>query len=341
MKDIIKILLTKDYFGSNEKSSLCRTRMIVSIILGLAAGAMLITNIKNNSMVMAYSSIVLVVGFAISAILAGVVKHAAGSAHIIGLLVALVLSAFAITGGNNGFAILWVLLVPMFSISLIGVIPGLVLSTYFCIFICVLFLTPLSSYIDGKYTADFIKRFPTLYLCDFAVATYFALQRDYYQKKLHLQAFTDSMTGLLNRRTFMDTLETIKGDYSIVMVDLNGLKIVNDTHGHEAGDEFIMAVSKICADEFSDNAKVCRIGGDEFAIIVKGDKELIERQVEKLHERASAMQSGVNFKLSFSTGVAHSKDYPAKGYEELFKRADEIMYKNKMLYYEDNKHNRR
>lgn len=343
MREVIKVLFTKDVLAENSQNVLCRSRAIVSAILGIAAMLMLFQNIRNGSTVMAYASAVLVAGFLISSVVAGLLKKTTMSGVLIALLVGFVLSVFAITGGNQGFAILWILLVPMFSVSLLGITSGLIVSTYFLVFIFVIFKTPYNVNMTDLYTSSFIAKFPVLYLCDYAIATYFSLQREYLQKQLHIQAHVDGMTGLYNRRTFMEQLQACSGKsvYSILMVDLNGLKVVNDGFGHEAGDDFICQVSKICTKVFNKNALVCRIGGDEIAIISYEDKNTVNKKIKELHELENKAKGKFSYKVSFSTGVAYSEDNERVIPEELFKLADAEMYKSKSAYYRDNNNNRR
>ena len=85
----------------------------------------------------------------------------------------------------------------------------------------------------------------------------------------------DALTGVKNKRAYvqaeteMDQEIDKKAPFSMVVCDLNGLKQVNDTQGHKAGDEFIRNACKVICDVF-DHSPVFRIGGDEFAVILKG-----------------------------------------------------------------------
>lgn len=341
IKEIFKVIRLKSI--NENKLNICKSRTIVSVILCLSSAFMLAMNLKNHSMLMAYASIILVVGFLISGFAAGVMKNSILSGIVIALLVGFVLSLFALTGGNEGFAILWVLLVPMFAISLLGLEAGLLVSTYFMIFLFVIFSTPARACVVDKYKATFISRFPILYLCDYAISTYFSIQRLYYHKKLEYQAYADGLTGLYNRRYFMEQLQKINNNsvYSIVMVDLNGLKNVNDELGHEKGDSFICNVSDIFAEKFADNSKVCRIGGDEIAIISYDTPDVIDSKIKASYAAAAETNAKLDFKLSFSVGVAHKNAEDNISAEKLFKQADKSMYENKIEYYKDSSHNRR
>lgn len=342
LKDFFETIKLKDIDERSEISR-CKARTTVSVILCLAAAVMMVLNFKNNSMVMAYSSVVLVAGFLVSAFFSGLLKKSFASGVIIALLVGFVLSVFALTGGNEGFAILWVLLVPLFSISLLGVVPGLVVSTYFMVFLFVIFATPIKVSMADKYSSSFISRFPVLYMCDYAIATFFSLQRVYYHKKLEYQAYSDGLTGLYNRRYFMENLLKYnnENEYSIIMVDLNGLKRVNDELGHESGDKFICCVSDLLKKEFTDKAKICRIGGDEIAIISHEKSDILEEKINQVKYAADELSKDCDFKISFSVGMAHNLKDDFKTPEKLLRLADKNMYKNKMDYYNDSANNRR
>lgn len=131
MRGIISVLFSKDTLLKNESKDLCRSRCIVSVVLCVAAALMLVMNIKNHATMMSFASIVLVVGFAISAFVAGVLRKET-------------LSAIIIAG-----------LVPLFAINILGVVSGLGLSVYFLLFLFVLFKTPLCSLVQDKYTVSF------------------------------------------------------------------------------------------------------------------------------------------------------------------------------------------
>lgn len=343
MKELIRTIFYNDVLIDDNSDRLCSSRAIVSLIAASAAGIMLIMNIQNQTIDMIYTSIILIVGFILSAIISGIFKKPNISTYLIAILVCLVFSLFIIGGGNQGFATLWVLLVPMFAIYLLGIKPGLIVSSYFVFLLFIVFAMPARFNLSEIYNPVFIKRFPFLYLCDYTIATYFALQRDYYQKKLKLQAYTDGLTGVFNRRMFMEQLNSINNtdSYSIVMLDLNGLKYVNDTFGHEKGDEYIRRTAAICQKEFDKHTRICRIGGDEFAFIAYGKTIDIDSKISRLHEAAATLSDKAEYKLSFSTGVVHSALHPDLSAEQIFKLADQDMYNNKINYYKDKKNNRR
>ena len=111
-----------------------------------------------------------------------------------------VFTVFPISGGNEGFAVLWLLLIPLFSISLFGMKIGFGMNIYFTLLIIALYYTPLSIYIQNLYTDNFMKRFPILFLADSVTAQFLSLSTEYYYKLTRLQVYTDDMTGAYNRK---------------------------------------------------------------------------------------------------------------------------------------------
>lgn len=344
MKEVIKVLKSNDFVLRNDKKTLYKNRCLVSVVLCITATLMLIQNLAYGSMTLAYLSIILLVGFLTSAIFAGVFKMEKVSATIIAGLAAVILSAFALTGGNEGFAVLWILLVPLFSINILGVLPGVLVSTYFLIFLFVLFDTPAKSIIEGKYTTSFISRFFVLYMSDYLIATFFSLQREYYHRKLRIQVYTDGLTGAYNRRFFMESLKDLekkKKAYGIISIDLNGLKRVNDSLGHEAGDEIIKGVVECCEKTFEEKDIICRLGGDEFSVISFENEETIKMRIGELNAYSKKWKGRLVDSISFATGYAYQAAESEKTYSEIMKIADQKMYQNKKEYYQDKNHNRR
>lgn len=343
MKENLKILFSQDSMLQRDDKTLCRMRFVVSLVLCIAATLMLVMNLKNHSDTMTKASIILVAGFLLSCLAAGVLKKPRISAIIIALLVGFVLSVFALTGGNEGFAILWILLVPLFAINILGVAAGLTISTYFLIFLFVLFHTGAKVYIADKYSASFIGRFPVLYLSDYLIATFFSLQRELYHRQLKMQAYSDGLTGAYNRRFFMEQLQNMDAAnetaYALVALDLNGLKSVNDSLGHEAGDEMIQGIVECCKEAFDKTDFVCRTGGDEYVVIALGDQNAITKKLEKLQKCKEKWTGKKVQKISFAVGCAYKE--VGVSYEELMKMADTEMYKDKTLYYQDARNNRR
>ena len=148
-------------------------------------------------------------------------------------------------------------------------------------------------------------------------------------------ANTDPMTGVKSKYAYMrqekDLDDAIRQErtkeFSVVVCDLNGLKQINDTYGHKAGDDYIRAASKMICEIFQ-HSPVFRIGGDEFVVLLTGhDYKERELLLEKLNQESEANIG--NGKVVVAAGIA---DYLPGGDADahsVFQRADRLMYSRK------------
>ncbi len=155
---------------------------------------------------------------------------------------------------------------------------------------------------------------------------------------LETQTLHDSLTGLANRTLFAGRLEEALGrpgaEVSVLFCDLDDLKVVNDTHGHEVGDALLTEVAARMVACVSDSDTVARLSGDEFAVLLAGgdDAETVaSRVVGAVAEPMIAL--GRRLDPTISIGVAR---HPARapddriGRRDLLQRADEAMYAAKL-----------
>ncbi|MBO4583844.1 MAG: GGDEF domain-containing protein [Clostridia bacterium] len=151
-------------------------------------------------------------------------------------------------------------------------------------------------------------------------------------------AYYDQMTGLKNRRAYAEVIdglyEGVPEDLCVVMVDINGLKATNDTYGHEAGDELIVAASECLASAFEHVGDVYRIGGDEFCVVVNGPASGAERSLDRLSALASGWKGKYINGFSISSGICTAKE--SDDIERIVVEADHRMYLSKRKYYDDN-----
>ncbi|GFO61457.1 hypothetical protein GMST_37820 [Geomonas silvestris] len=138
----------------------------------------------------------------------------------------------------------------------------------------------------------------------------------------------DILTGLYNRAFFEAELEHLaqgrRLPLCIVMADVNGLKMVNDTRGHEAGDELIRLAARVIQRAFRSDEVVARIGGDEFAILLPGASlEVTKEAVERI--RRSPEMTGGKLSIAFGVACAQGKDQVGAA----LKQSDELMYLDK------------
>jgi len=153
------------------------------------------------------------------------------------------------------------------------------------------------------------------------------------EEKIKYLSFHDSLTGLYNRAYFDEELRRLDTarqlPITIVMGDINGLKIINDAYGHEKGDLFIKKIADILRDTFRKEDIISRWGGDEFIAILpstyeKDTKDIINRIKKMCIERSTA-----DMPLSISLGVS-SKKSSNKDMNSVLKEAEDKMYKCKI-----------
>ncbi|OPY62739.1 MAG: Cyclic di-GMP phosphodiesterase response regulator RpfG [Pelotomaculum sp. PtaU1.Bin065] len=155
------------------------------------------------------------------------------------------------------------------------------------------------------------------------------------EERLKHISLHDSLTGLHNRAYFEEEMRRVGGGRGntagIIVCDVDGLKLVNDTLGHEAGDALLLTVANIIRSSFRESDVVARIGGDEFAAIIPDTKESTLAEACKRIKDAIARHNATNHELplSISVGFAARSDQSIS-INELFKEADNKMYREKL-----------
>ncbi len=147
----------------------------------------------------------------------------------------------------------------------------------------------------------------------------------------------DVLTKLYNRSFYVDEMNRLerKGLYpvTVIMIDLNGLKAVNDQLGHAAGDALLRRAGEVLSKAVDKPSYAARIGGDEFALLLPStderDGNVVLESIESLVEVNNQFYSGTP--LSFAMGAATSQ--PGERLESVGKRADLLMYEAKRAYY--------
>ena len=160
------------------------------------------------------------------------------------------------------------------------------------------------------------------------------------ERHLDSIASQDTLTGFKNYAAYTAVISELnesieQGDdpkFSVVMMDVNGLKKINDTYGHEAGNELILGGAKLMDIAFSD-CDIYRIGGDEFVVILRDEcysnrKERFE-MFTSLMEDATFSASGIELPVTVAAGIADYDKELHSTYEDVFHCADAYMYQNK------------
>jgi len=148
-------------------------------------------------------------------------------------------------------------------------------------------------------------------------------------------SFRDTLTSLYNARKFLNTLkENTKENkaYSLIYIDLNDFKKINDNLGHDSGDQVLTIVARKISNCIRESDRAFRIGGDEFTVVLTGDHsaQFVESVISRIKESISRETVLKNGRLQIFASAGFSR-YPVDGtnYEEIIKIADNNMYNDK------------
>ncbi|MEC0207584.1 sensor domain-containing diguanylate cyclase [Paenibacillus ehimensis] len=145
-------------------------------------------------------------------------------------------------------------------------------------------------------------------------------------------AMTDSLTGLTNRRTFesiMTQWTEKQQPFALIMMDIDRFKSINDTYGHQAGDEVLKHLARILTSSVRSNDVCCRYGGEEFVVLLpytSAPEALIT--AERVRTAFETRENPLGIPLTVSSGIAHYPSH-AESAEMLFQRADHALYQAK------------
>lgn len=148
------------------------------------------------------------------------------------------------------------------------------------------------------------------------------------RQRFEMLSRTDMLSGLMNRRAFLDTFERMRGEVALILLDIDRFKSINDTLGHKAGDDVIVRVAQCLTDLLGEGATVARIGGEEFAVLLVGPRcddalevaHSICRSVEAMGFEVAGLPVSVTISGGVSAGVSEL------GFSELFSAADRALY---------------
>lgn len=155
------------------------------------------------------------------------------------------------------------------------------------------------------------------------------------EEKLIHNSNTDELTGCFNRRAYEKEISNINLDdfFVYISMDVNGLKVVNDTLGHAAGDELIKGAAECMKKTLGQYGKVYRIGGDEFATIIYIDKDRINDIKDEFNCVVSGWSGKIINSIKISQGYVTSEERNWKSIYDIAKVADTRMYEDKSSFY--------
>ncbi len=165
------------------------------------------------------------------------------------------------------------------------------------------------------------------------------------EKKLLRISHRDALTGLYNRLHFeaeSARLIELRQDLGLVICDVDGLKLINDSFGHAAGDRLLCRAAQLLKEHFTHRGVLCRIGGDEFAILLPhATPELLEEAAQALQSALAAhppLEDG-QLRLIISLGCAHlpGPTLSREAFYRAFTEADDAMYRQKLSHDQSNR----
>lgn len=149
-------------------------------------------------------------------------------------------------------------------------------------------------------------------------------------------ARTDYLTGVANRRSFfefanieIERASRYKHHFTVVYMDIDNFKAINDTSGHTVGDSILRSVGKTIKNISRSSDLIARVGGDEFVILLpESDYQSAKVAINKIHAKLSEMAQHNGWPITFSFGVVTFASTPSS-VDEMVKKADDLMYSAK------------
>jgi len=192
---------------------------------------------------------------------------------------------------------------------------------------------------DGSLVHVSFVAFPIIYNNKYV--GYYAIYLDITDRKkaeerLKYITFHDPLTGSYNRSYFEQKLQELQHSFpqqlGLIVCDIDGLKIINDTLSHNAGDEILINTARLISQYLDETAVFARIGGDEFAILLPDyDEAAVSSLVDKIREAINNYNADQrNIPLNISLGFSIMKDPSRQDIRQLYIEADNNMYRNKL-----------
>ena len=169
------------------------------------------------------------------------------------------------------------------------------------------------------------------------------MKEKYEKEKLLYISNTDALTGCLNRHAYETDINKLdlKKEWIYISLDLNSLKHINDTYGHDVGDEMICAAAACMTASFGEFGKVYRIGGDEFVVIVTQKPDELDTMTKHFDSSVAEWRGKIVNSMTISYGCVRSLEEDWELVHDIEKEADRRMYASKARYYSDSGIDRR
>ena len=169
------------------------------------------------------------------------------------------------------------------------------------------------------------------------------MKEKYEKEKLLYTSMTDELTRCGNRHAYETDIAKLdlQDAWAYLSLDVNGLKQVNDTRGHAAGDELICAAAEAMKRSFADVGRVYRIGGDEFVVIVTGELGALDARLQDFDADVVRWRGELVDTMRIAWGYVLSTERSWESVHEISKAADKRMYERKAYFYRESGTDRR
>ncbi len=314
-------------------------------VMGFVSAFMTVVNIITQKHLLMMSTLIFALACGTNMLLFKKTKFL--RSFIIGLFLVEILTLctfFCISGTPEGFSALWFCFLPAFSFFLFGRKTGGLLSSAGLLIIIFLFWLPAGkSLLQYRYTDSFMLRFPMIYSA-FCLMGLFAetirveTQRQLVQAEQKYQYLYkhDALTGLYNRYGFNEQLDAVFSDtsecrLSLLIIDVDYFKRVNDTYGHHAGDIVLRTLADTLKRELNKLGEISRWGGEEFTVFLSGyyDASAIAEKLRKKVEDTIFMIDGQSIRITVSIGVCTTNSKEKSSIASLVTTADNCLYQAK------------
>ncbi|TLP36905.1 ammonium transporter [Arcobacter arenosus] len=152
-------------------------------------------------------------------------------------------------------------------------------------------------------------------------------------KSLHKKAYFDALTSIMNRRGFLENIKekTLFSKYSLAIIDIDKFKSINDTYGHDVGDEVLKELAKVVSNNIRDKDLFARWGGEEFVILMNtNDLQIAQNVADKIRKSIEKAVFPTVKNITASFGVSNFKN-KNESFDDVLKKADKALYDAKKL----------
>jgi len=311
-------------------------------IMGFVAGFMSVVNVFTGKWLLLSSTLIFCLA-CMGNILLAWRGHRAFAQMFFLIEVLLLCGFFCISGTPEGFSALWTCFIPSYTLTMLGIKRGSRYSGLTFLMITLIFWTPWGrSILQYDYTDSFMLRFPMIYLAFYLMALFLEAIRAETQKRLveaerRYQDLCehDALTGVYNRYGFNERFNQKFSDPSVkelglMILDLDLFKSVNDTYGHDAGDEVLKFAAAVLK-RLCPGGAVCRWGGEEFTVLLWDgeDPVLLAEQIRQEIEAGEIAISGGTIRVTASIGACSVGDRGEVTIAQMVKTADQCLYQAK------------